>query len=895
MNNHVYIDLLRDSISRHSGKSCFHVKRRGGWKSWTYADFGRDLNRITSALTSSGMNNGDNAVVIGENTPEWVIAYHSAILAGGCAVPVDPNLPAEEIREIVKQTEARFIFCSPLFLPLFRDIKSGFARIAEIVALDNEINCPEATFARFAEKGDPEFDAFSRTFAPDDPLAIIFTSGTTGKAKGVVLNQRNFTAVSLHAVPRMQVTARDTMIAFLPLHHVFGFAGCIAATLPTGVDIVFVPVIKGPLIVEALRERQVTILPAVPQMLELLYGNIERTVRSRGIAVRTVFGMLKGLSITLGSALGQGFRRKLFSTVHAGFGGKLRMIISGGSSLKKKFFDGFTRMGFSIVEGYGLTETFGPITICPATDPRQASVGLVLSDNEVTVSNPDGEGIGEVLFKGATVFPGYYRNDRATRAVFDEKGWFHTGDLGRMTRDGFLYLTGRIKDVIVLDSGKNVYPDELEEYFSSSTMVEEIGVLGIQQQGSERVGAVIVPSKTLRKKYPMEVIRTLIAEELRNRSRSLPSYKKISAFVICLSPLPRTSTRKIKKTELRAVYDTLVSPTGKETVDVLRCSFAEAAMMKAEEFKTVLNMVAQLSPEINWSVISPHSHLEFDCGIDSLKKIDLICMCEEHYRLAIAADAVVRIETVGDLINSVREAKSAGASDDSHALKSRIARTAAAVPVLREKGSAFYRFLPRVAAAIAGMAWGARVHASPLTKGKPLIFAANHESLVDIPLLLAALPWEIRKDTYTIGKSELTGIPILSSVFLRCNMIPVERQGDITEALAASIGFLKAGKNLLIFPEGTRTQTGAMGSFKTGIGTLLLETGAALVPIRIKGTFAAWPAGRSPRFGLKKNERPAILFGDPVTLEELRSKGAIGENAGAAEISKAIWAIIAGM
>ncbi len=547
MNRFVYADLIRESVRKHNDLDFLHIKRDRQYRTWTFGEFHKDLNRTVSALINAGFLKGDNGIVLGENTPEWLISYHALMFAGGCAVPVDPNLPGADIREIVSQTEPKIIFCSKVYRNLFIEIQKERSCIEKIVLIGVECGTGEKdNFYDFIASGDAGRDALEARFEPDDPVSIVFTSGTTGKAKGVVLVQKNFTSAPCHGVARMKVTSDDTMLAVLPLHHVFGFAACVAVPIVKGLDVVFIPIIKGPLIIEGMVEKKVSILPAVPRMIELFYNNIEKKVSEKGLWVGFLFKMLRGISRTLGPFLGKGFRKKLFSSVHEGFGGNLDLMISGGSSLKEKYFNGFKEMGFTIVEGYGLTETLGPITICPYDDIRLGSVGPVFKDNEIKIKNPGKDGIGEVLLRGANVFPGYYNNPEATREAFDSEGWYHTGDLGRVTDNGFLFITGREKDLIVLDSGKNIYPDELEEYYSASPVIEEIGIFGINRDGKEIVAAVAVVSAKIRKMHSRENGREMVKNEILRMGKDLPSYKRISALVVVFDLLPRTTTKKIK-------------------------------------------------------------------------------------------------------------------------------------------------------------------------------------------------------------------------------------------------------------------------------------------------------------------------------------------------------------
>jgi long-chain acyl-CoA synthetase len=251
-------------------------------------------------LKKHGLKKGTNAIVIGENSPEWVIAYNGIILSGACTVPVDPNIPPSEIETILSTTETKIVFCSRVYLPLFRKLKEKYNHLERIILLDPNGDDKEPSFIEYIKAGNEDKDAFLAKFTPDDPIVIIFTSGTTGRAKGAVLCQKNFTSISQFAIPRMKADSHDTMCAVLPLHHVFGSSACIAAALGSGMDVVFVPYVKGPLILEALKDKGVTILPAVPKMITLFYDSIMHNVKKKGPLVKTVFTGLKTVSAIAG-------------------------------------------------------------------------------------------------------------------------------------------------------------------------------------------------------------------------------------------------------------------------------------------------------------------------------------------------------------------------------------------------------------------------------------------------------------------------------------------------------------------------------------------------------------------------------------------------------------------
>jgi long-chain acyl-CoA synthetase len=874
-----------------------HIKRNKQYRTWTYHDFHRDLNRLASALRKSGYAPTDVIVIIGDNTPEWVLAWHAGFLAGGKTVPVDPNLPAPEIREIVFQTRPKFVFCSKGFAVLFDEMRAEISSISQVIVDDEAFADAERTFASFCAQGDPSDDVLSGTFSPDDPTVVIFTSGTTGKAKGVVLCQKNFTAISLSAIPRMHVGPGDTMMAVLPLHHVFGACACLPGALGGGLDIVLIPTVKGSLLMEGLREKKVSMLPAVPKMLQLFYNSINQNVKSKGFAVQTIFAAMKFVSLTLGGLLGQRFRAKLFSSVHKNFGGRLSIIISGGASIQKNIFNGFKLMGFNIVEGYGLSETFGAITLCPLERPKLSSVGVPLAENEVKIDNPDASGIGEVCFRGTNVFSGYLNNESLTAKAFDADGWFHTGDLGRLDKDGFIFISGRIKDVIVLDSGKNVYPDELEDFYSASECIEEIGVFSAALKGKEIAAALIVPSKDIRRNLPAGEAADIVRNEVLRLGRDLPSYKKITDFAVVYDPLPRTTSKKLKKHELRELYyslkESFQAPRGKQAVSAM-----DAGLMLTEEYRTIAAFAAKVSNKSDQAKLPPSLNLELDLGLDSMKKLDLMCMVERKFCFTFPEEDFVKLETLGDVytaaMDHVSGASATGCAETVTDIKQRIVGSKLPAPYPAAAAAAITSAIPLVASGASSVLWNISASgAEGVPAHKSIILCANRQSVLDPLWILYSLAQPIRKKTFVIGGRELLPAPLLVS--LSAHILPVKRDDDVAAILRTSIAVLKDGNNLLVFPESGPTRTGELRKFKSGIGLLMLEVNATIVPVRVRGTMEIWPQGGLPRLFTGGKVSPTITFGPPLTFQSLIRAKLITPYSTADQIAACVREIIAEM
>jgi len=894
----VYADILRDSLSRNARRDCFHIKRNAAWRTWTYDDFRRNLNAFSHALKKSGFGAGDKGVVIGENCPEWIIAYHGFFCAGGATVPIDPNLPAAEIREILRVTRASYVVCSATLLSVIEELRIEAPSLKKILVLYGNAPQNSVSFDEFSSRGSDRFDALAGPFSADDTTVILFTSGTTGKAKGVALTQKNFTSAPLHGIPKMKASGSDTMLAVLPLHHVFGAAACIAGALCTGIDLVFVTSMKAPLIMEAIRENHVTILPAVPKMVGLFYNAIERKVRSKGFLTAILFRALMLAAIVPGA---RGLRKKFFSSVHESFGGKLNLIISGGASLAKKYFNGFRRMGFTIVEGYGLTETFGPITLCPAAAPKLGSVGTILPGNDMKIVQPDANGAGEVLFRGACVFAGYYENKEQTRRVFDGEGWFHTGDIGFIDKQGYLFLSGRIKDVIILESGKNAYPDELEDFYSASTLIEEIGVFGVTIKGKEIIAALIVPSASVKKNYGMDKAGEVIRNEIVRMGRNLPSYKKLTDFAVVADLLPRTTTQKLKKHELRQMYIAKRDATGKIRAPARAMSAMDSVLAATEEFGVIRRHIADLvNAQVNRDIF-PADNLELDLELDSMKRVELCAGVEESYAIQFPDEELFKLQTAGDLCRLVVELKSGAAltpeAGSIQTIRKRLAVASSADIALPEIGNRVLTDLPAAAAfSVSKALWGLTVTgAENLATEGPVIFCANHQSYIDILWLLYALPPQVRKMTFATGKSDVLASPLLSMFVKNTPFIPIEHGGDVLKALRLSIAALKQGRNLIIFPEGGRSRTGDIRPFKAGIGMLMIETNAAVVPVKIKGSFDIWAPGKLPKFITGRKNPPSVTFGQRFTLQDLIDKCVVSAYSTDQQVAQCIQNIVEAM
>jgi len=870
----LYSEIVKRAVQTYEDNTALFIHRNGEYKSWTYNQFNTDMNKVAESLRLRGFSYSDNAIIIGSNTPEWIIAFHSTFFAGKCAVPVDPNLPREDIEEILHRTKATVVFCDSAYVSLFEQLQEQYPALQTIVLLngDESSESSAVTYQSLLEECVNPPSVFTRQFSPDDPISILFTSGTTGHSKGVVLTQKNYCSIAENGLQMMGVSSDERIMAVLPLYHVFGFASTIACAMMNGIDVVCIPEVKGPAIVKAMNDLSVTALPAVPQMLTLILENIKRGVAQKGAVTKIAFeGMLR-LSRVVKPIARRTFQRKLFKAVHDGFGGKFRIIISGGASLDRNSFRDYQALGFDIVEGYGLTETFGPITLCPITRQVQGAVGELIGDNEGKINNPDSDGWGEVLFRGDSVFSCYLDDEEATNEVFDTEGWFRTGDRGRFV-NGLLSLSGRLKDVIVLDSGKNVYPDEMEHYYESSAAIEEIGIFALEEKNHITVAALIV-AKDHGRSGSDEEMHALVSDEMKKLSEGRPDYKRVSTYHITDVPLPRTSTKKIKKHLLPELYKQLQN--GVINSQSYSLTAIQSLLMASEHYQSMVSILeSSLLKPLNEDQKYPTTELLRDLGIDSLRLLDIVAKIEKKRGIIIEEDALVQVRTLEDLSVLIKDAKK---SDTVRSMKEILEQSSDST-IFKDKKGFFASLFFEQFKMFSSLVWGYRSFGiENIPKDRTVLFAANHESMFDGAWLYAALPGIVRKKSYSLIKDEIMTSKVLSHLFSGTNIISVERESDAMASLKLSYAALKSGRNVIIFPEGTRSTDGEIHEFRSGIGVLMRELDVAVVPVRIINSAKKWPKGSSPRFFSGWKERPSVQFGKAITLKELHCEDELDES-----------------
>ena len=546
-------DVIRNAVKKYPENNAFILKNKIDkdveYKKITYKQFGEDIDSLGTELINLGLK-GKRIAIIGKNRYEWIVSYLATVNGTGIVVPLDKGLPEAEVESSLIRSRADCIIFEESYTEMIQNIKNaGNTNIKEYICMDKQENF--TSLEELIEKGNKLLKVGNRDFLdsqinPTEMSIILFTSGTTSMSKAVMLSHKNI-ASNIYAMTKCEdLRSTDTNIAFLPFHHTFGCTG-ILMFLSLGATNVFCDGLRH--IQKNLVEYEVSTFVCVPLLIESIYKKIWQEIEKTNQTKKVKFGI--ALSKIL-LKIGIDIRPKLFKPITSKLGGKIRMVISGASGIDPKVADGFRDFGIYVVQGYGLTETSPVLAAENVKYYKTGSTGLPMPGVELQIDNPNEQGIGEIKAKGPNVMLGYYENEEETNKVLKD-GWFYTGDLGYMDKDGFLYITGRKKNVIVLKNGKNVYPEELEVLIGNLPYVKENMVFGKEKGDDLVVSAKIVYNQDYMKdNYPdktQEDIEKIIWEDIKEINKTMPNYKHIKNIIVTDQEMIKTTTAKIKRYE----------------------------------------------------------------------------------------------------------------------------------------------------------------------------------------------------------------------------------------------------------------------------------------------------------------------------------------------------------
>jgi long-chain acyl-CoA synthetase len=811
------IDLLEQSAERYGAKPALSLRQSSGHQATlTYRELRDAARRASLMLASRGVQAGDRVLLVGENSPDWVLGFFAVVGAGAAAVPLDPALSADELRAICRVAQPAAALCSAPFRRRFGPIADACgAPLAEM--LFEDLRRPFILHNK----------APSKTELSKETLAsVVFTSGTTGSPKGAMLTHGNFTAEVLMLSRIFELDPSDTVLSLLPLHHCFEFTCGMLLPLASGAHIVYPRSVNAGTLGKTLTEVKPTALIGVPAIWQAIHRRIVEQIEQRGAAFKAAFEQLRALNHSLERELGMDLGNVVFRPLHEALGGRLRLAVSGGAALAGETAEFFNDIGLRLLEGYGLTEAAPVVSVARPDEPlRVGSVGKPLSGLEVRLASAEGSQNGEILVRGHNVMKGYFRNPAATLEALKD-GWLHTGDLGRFDDEGRLYIVGRSKDIIVDAGGNNVYIDELEELYGRSPEIKELAIVPLRVGGGEQPAALVVPA------YARSENRRAVEEKIRAHfeqvGRGLPAYKQVRILRFSGQELPRTRTRKIKRPEALAV---------------LRAMVASEASAPAAAASDLEGWLAEALEQVSGGkqVISSSSRLFEDLGLDSLALAELAEIIAQRCGTAPTADQLGALLTAGDLQTLIaRDSSRPRLPSYSDLIEP---YTPLLPGVLRRAGQALLG--GALEEAVERWLKPCILGRGNIPANRNVLVVANHASHLDFLLVRYALG-KVGEHLVVLAAKDY----FFNSVgrrFVAANfspLIPFDRAGAQLDSLQAALAKLARGASVLMFPEGTRTPHGEIQEFKSGAGYLALRSGCDVLPVYLAGTYYALGKGQ---------------------------------------------------
>ncbi len=873
--------------------------------------FGEMLERIRSVayrLKQENVAFGDRVALIGENHPSWAIAYLGALYHGAVCVPLDPHGEIETITNFLENSEAKVAFLSPDQMARFSQIEEKLGR--HIPAVVWEIDSPQSREDAAAEQkrsqknstsqrlsgsnnGFQSFADWSSTEFPDsyaaeipkaegkDIALLIYTSGTTGKPKGVPLTHGNIVGELSGVNDVLKLSDKERILSLLPLFHAYLQIVNLWVSTTFGPQVGYLKELTSAELSESMKVFKPTILTTVPRLWYLFHKKIFDAVAAKPKPVQTVFRAMLKLNGFSRDTFGVNLGTKLFGAVHESFGGNLRIAISAGSRFDENVAEDFHRLGFTIIQGYGLTETSGAATATYEDDNRVGSVGKPMKGAEIKIVDPDKDGVGEVLIRGTMVFDGYYKNPAADAEAFTEDGWFRSGDLGKLDKDGFLYIVGRGKDVIVLPSGKNVHPEDLEVQYLKCPMVGEMAVIGIADEaearaGAEKLAAVVVPDFDYLKQAKIANSKEAIRHALDSLGRELPEYQRVRDYIIRVEPLPRTATNKIKRFQLKKEVETGEIAAEAHEVKAWEFTPEETSLMATPTALSVAAAIRQNATAAE--IIHPNMNLEIDLGLDSLSRAETFAALEHAFSTEFEGDEASRALTVANVIELVNKHGGETAEIVTTDLNwGTIIREADGdlpeiQPVL--KSQPFFGPLAFTVYKIFFVIFKVflRLEVRGLDELKkierPYLICPNHQSFLDPFVLCSNYPYQLFKNIFHVGASEFFSNALMRFVARMLNVVPVNPDTELMRAMKAGAIGLRNGKVLNIYPEGERAFDGELHGFKKGAAILATELDLPIFPVALDGLQNVW-ARNSWRI---RPSKVKITIGKPFYAKDILSE-----------------------
>ncbi len=861
--NLIAVELQRESSAVATGAAPV--------ESYTFTQLRNMAESVGNWLLQSNITHGSKCAFLAANHPWWMAAYLGVVASGNTAVPLDTAFHADQVRKLLLDSDAVLLFCDRQRLPICKeatkDLPIKLAVIDGHDFIDGVLLLADI------------LDAGPGTFQPvpvraDDIAMILYTSGTTSDPKGVMLSHGNLDAEAEGVFKVIDVGPKDAILGILPLFHSLAQMANIMLPLSAGMRVVYLESMNTSELLRALQERGITVFACVPQFFYLILERIQKEVQQKGAFVRSLFRAMMAIS-TFGGKFGVNLGKVFFGRVHHMLGTRMRYLITGGSRFDPAVGRQFEALGFTLLQGYGMTETCGAASVTPPKDNVMGSVGKPLPGNEMKIfdgqPSPEhgGASVGEVAFRGGIVMAGYYKRPDATAAMYCD-GWLCSGDLGYCDAGGNFFITGRKKDVIVLSNGKNIYPEEIEAHYLQSPNIKEICVLGLVAAAtagepfSERLHAVIVPDFDALKRAKIVNVGDMLRFEIEGLSAKIPSTKRVLSYEIWQNDLPRTTTRKIKRFE---VEQRVKQGEGTQAAAAAARELTpeETEWMQQPEVSKALGII-QAASKLKKDTPHPGDNLELDLGLDSMERVELLVSLDQQMGASVPDSVASEIYTVRDLVDAVI-AHSGGVTQSSAAGWSEVINEP---PQDTERATIDHDHPITAPVYFLGLRL---IHlmlrdffklqvegVDKLPQSGPFIISPNHQSFLDGPVVFACLPWKILRETFSVGTSEIFGSRLMRRLGELVRLIPIDSDSNLVPAMRAGAYGLRQKRVLVLFPEGERSIDGPPKAFKKGAAILAIHAQCPVVPVALEGFYEAWPRGE--KFGGLSNLK--VRFLDPV-------------------------------
>ena len=747
--------------------------------------------------------NPKKTIIFSENRIGWVYAFYSVWQNRSTAVPVDATATVSDLEYIVRDCTPECMWVSEACEKVAREVVSHLDFDVKILII-NEVEKEDT-------KGfDADISTLDEKSYDDNAIAlIIYTSGTTGSPKGVMLTYRNLwtnKAGVCDEVPVFNGKRRTLML--LPVHHVLPLMGTVVAPILQGDGIVICESMQGPDIMEALCRGKVGIFVGVPRLWQMLYTGIMKKVNA-SFVTRALFNLCKNVHSLK-------FSRFIFSAVHKKMGGHLDYCVCGGAPLDKEVGEGLSALGFHLLEGYGMTEMAPIIAFTRPGDYICGCAGLPLPSVDCKIVN------GELCCKGKNLMKGYYNRPEETADVIDADGYLHTGDLGYLDEKGRVYITGRTKEIIVLSNGKNVQPNEIE--YKLEKYEDRVKEAAVIQNGDMLMG-IIVPNEAWARNLSDEEVEIALKKEvIEPYNLTVTNYKKLMSIFVYRGDLPRTKLDKLQRYKLKDIVEN-------------RSVSVKSKVEEPEEMTNEMRILKEYIEAEKKVTVHADDHLETDLAFDSLDKVGLQGFIEQTFGVDIQPEVMTTLRSVAEKVESGKTHVDVNKMDWHEMLLANnssleLPSTSFFYPLHSKLFKVFLKLNNRLKI----------VGEKNVPKKGPFIIAPNHQSFLDGGIVAAGLSCKTLKNSYFFATEEHVKHPLVKSLAKRNNVILMEKR-NLKNSILKLSEVLKKGKNVIIFPEGSRSYDGEMVPFKKTFAILSKELNVPVVPVCIRGAYDVLPRG----------------------------------------------------